>query len=111
VDERGRVSEVSIELIKILLLERNTRSVLTWKTIGTFPGVVKHIDGHHIALHVFEWNTRYEDAGLARNAAYLLHPVTYVAVAETSASVTKLEEYFNSQEFVSTGFHFPQLRY
>ncbi|HTW34165.1 MAG TPA: FAD-dependent monooxygenase [Rhizomicrobium sp.] len=34
-----------------------------------------------VALHQFEWHAAHDEAGLARNAAYLLRPDTYVAAA------------------------------
>ena len=38
-----------------------------------------------VGLHQFEWNAAHDEAGLARNAAYLLRPDTYVAVAGGTA--------------------------
>jgi 2-polyprenyl-6-methoxyphenol hydroxylase-like FAD-dependent oxidoreductase len=48
---------------------------------------------HEIPLHVFEWRSEYEAAGLARNATYLLRPDTYVAVADVFGLPTILERY------------------
>jgi 2-polyprenyl-6-methoxyphenol hydroxylase-like FAD-dependent oxidoreductase len=38
-----------------------------------------------VGLHQFAWNAAHDEAGLARNAAYLLRPDTYVAVAGGTA--------------------------
>ncbi len=48
---------------------------------------------HQVPLHVFEWQSAYEKAGLARDALYLLRPDTYVALADPKASVDTLERY------------------
>jgi len=45
-------------------------------------------------LHVFEWRSEYEKAGLARNALYLLRPDSYVALADGSGSPGALDRYF-----------------
>jgi 2-polyprenyl-6-methoxyphenol hydroxylase-like FAD-dependent oxidoreductase len=49
---------------------------------------------HHVPLHLFGWRTEYGNAGLRRNALYLLRPDTYVALADRDASVEALREYF-----------------
>ena len=46
-----------------------------------------------IALHVYEWRAEYGAAGLLEDAAYLLRPDTYVAVAEQTASPAVLQQY------------------
>ena len=40
--------------------------------------------GHGVPLHVFDWRSEHEAAGLARDALYLLRPDTYVALADVS---------------------------
>lgn len=47
-----------------------------------------------IALHVFAWEHAYEKAGVARNAAYLLRPDNYVALADPEGEVSTLSRYF-----------------
>jgi 2-polyprenyl-6-methoxyphenol hydroxylase-like FAD-dependent oxidoreductase len=51
-----------------------------------------------IPLHVFPWQLRYGDAGLARNAAYLLRPDTYVALADPEGSATTLRGYLSERD-------------
>jgi len=41
--------------------------------------------------------TRYEAAGLARDALYLLRPDTYVALADGAGAADVLERYFKDQ--------------
>jgi len=55
-----------------------------------------------IALTIFEWCEEARGAGLARDAAYLLRPDTYVALADAAGSPQALEHYFAER-----GLHFP----
>jgi 2-polyprenyl-6-methoxyphenol hydroxylase-like FAD-dependent oxidoreductase len=50
---------------------------------------------HDMPLHVFEWRPAHGDAGLARNALYLLRPDTYVALADKSGAVDAVRRYFD----------------
>ena len=49
-------------------------------------------------LHVFDWRSEHEAAGLARNANYLLRPDTYVALADPSGAPDALEGYCMDRE-------------
>ena len=46
-----------------------------------------------VPLTVFEWHSKHDNAGLARDALYLMRPDTYVALAEESGSVDALQTY------------------
>ncbi len=48
----------------------------------------------HMPLHVFPWGEQQAAAGLARDAAYLLRPDTYVALVAEPAMPETLETYF-----------------
>jgi hypothetical protein len=48
----------------------------------------------NLPLHVFDWRPEYGNAGLARNALYLLRPDSYVALADTNGSADALDRYF-----------------
>jgi hypothetical protein len=48
----------------------------------------------NIPLHSFGWRPEYGNAGLARDALYLLRPDTYVALADASGAPTALARYF-----------------
>ncbi|MDC0710238.1 FAD-dependent oxidoreductase [Stigmatella sp. ncwal1] len=50
-------------------------------------------EAHHLPLHVYAWGPEYEKAGFARDAAYLLRPDTYVALAAPSGAPADLETY------------------
>jgi 2-polyprenyl-6-methoxyphenol hydroxylase-like FAD-dependent oxidoreductase len=48
----------------------------------------------NVPLHIFDWRSEYEVAGLARDALYLLRPDTYVALADGSGAPNALDRYF-----------------
>ena len=48
---------------------------------------------HDVPLHVFDWRSKHDAAGLARDAAYLLRPDTYVALADASGAPATLDRY------------------
>jgi hypothetical protein len=50
-----------------------------------------------IALHVFAWDRAHETAGFAQDAAYLLRPDTYVAVAAGSDQAPTFRRYFRER--------------
>jgi len=50
-----------------------------------------------IPMHVFEWATQHGEAGLARDAVYLLRPDTYVALAEPSGNSEALDRYLSTR--------------
>ena len=49
----------------------------------------------NMPLHIFDWRSEYEVAGLARDALYLLRPDTYVALADGSGAPNALDRYFS----------------
>ena len=62
-------------------------------------GLQAWCDLQRIALQVFHWKPAYQKIGFAQNAAYLLRPDTYVALADPSASPEVLEQYFAAQGY------------
>lgn len=52
-----------------------------------------------IPLHVFPWHQKYQDVGLGQDAAYLIRPDSYIAVAELNSQ--GFEEYFKRSGIVS----------
>lgn len=51
-------------------------------------------------LHVFAYRKEHEAAGLARDAAYVLRPDTYVALAEPRPTAEALTRYFSSRGYI-----------
>ena len=52
---------------------------------------------HGVALHAFDWRAEFGAAGLARDAAYLLRPDGYVALADGTGAPDSLVRYFADQ--------------
>jgi 2-polyprenyl-6-methoxyphenol hydroxylase-like FAD-dependent oxidoreductase len=48
----------------------------------------------NIPLHTFSWGEKYRAAGLQAEAAYLIRPDTYIAIAEPSGDSQVLQKYF-----------------
>ncbi|KAL3472662.1 FAD binding domain-containing protein [Aspergillus californicus] len=48
----------------------------------------------NIPLHIFPWNEQYQALGLHADAAYLIRPDTYIAVAEPSGDPRTFGQYF-----------------
>ena len=49
---------------------------------------------HRLPLHEFAWRPQYGEAGLARDALYLIRPDSYVGLAHRSGSADVLQRYF-----------------
>ena len=49
---------------------------------------------NNVPLHVYAWNEAYDDAGLDKNALYLMRPDTYVGMASSDQDVKALDRYF-----------------
>jgi hypothetical protein len=52
---------------------------------------------HDMPLHVFDWLPAHDQAGLARDALYLIRPDCYVGLADPAGSAAALESYFASR--------------
>lgn len=48
-----------------------------------------------LPLHIFPWRSEFEEAGIGRDAAYLVRPDSYVASAAHAARPDALERYFS----------------
>lgn len=48
-----------------------------------------------LPLHVFPWQPKYGEVGLAQHALYLLRPDTYVGLADSSGAIEVLQRYFD----------------
>lgn len=56
---------------------------------------------HGVPLHGFAWGPACEAVGLTRDAAYLLRPDTYIAVAEASGEPATFDAFFRSAALAS----------
>ena len=72
-------------------------AAMTWQVHvygSPMPELRKWCSEHNIPLHIFDWRSDYERAGLARNALYLLRPDTYVALADATGAPAAFARYF-----------------
>jgi len=58
------------------------------------PGLEAWCDRHGVALHAFAWRPEHGKAGLAKDAAYMLRPDSYVALADPHGTVDALTDYW-----------------
>jgi 2-polyprenyl-6-methoxyphenol hydroxylase-like FAD-dependent oxidoreductase len=54
-------------------------------------------DGRKLPLHVFPWRPEMSGVGLRRNAAYLIRPDGYVALADPDGSATAVASYLDER--------------
>ena len=76
-------------------------AAMTWQVHvygSARPELVAWCASHDVPLHVFDWRSEHEVAGLARDAIYLLRPDTYVALAEPYGAPDALERYLSDRE-------------
>jgi FAD binding domain len=76
-------------------------SALTWQVhvYGIARGSLgEWCATHEVPLHVFPWTEAHAEAGLGRDALYLIRPDTYVALAEASGDPVALEQYFSERQ-------------
>jgi 2-polyprenyl-6-methoxyphenol hydroxylase-like FAD-dependent oxidoreductase len=59
------------------------------------PSIQELCDKREIKLHVFEWSEAAKDAGLKKNATYILRPDGYVGMNEPDSDVPKIIAYFD----------------
>lgn len=59
-----------------------------------YPDLRAWCDRHGMILREFDWGPGHEQAGLCRNAGYLVRPDGYVALCDPGASAQALEDYF-----------------
>jgi hypothetical protein len=61
------------------------------------PGLETWCAGRGVALYRYDWCDACQAAGLARDAAYLVRPDTYVALVDRAADRDTLEAYFTTR--------------
>jgi 2-polyprenyl-6-methoxyphenol hydroxylase-like FAD-dependent oxidoreductase len=83
----------------------DTLAAITWQVhvYGTVSGALASwCRDHDVPLSRFAWHDRHEEAGLARDAAYLLRPDTYVALADPAGAPSRIERYFADRGITPT---------
>jgi 2-polyprenyl-6-methoxyphenol hydroxylase-like FAD-dependent oxidoreductase len=73
-------------------------TALTWQlhVYGEAPPALRAVaESRRLPLHAFAWDDRMADAGLARDAAYLVRPDGYVGLADGQAQPETLERYLD----------------
>jgi 2-polyprenyl-6-methoxyphenol hydroxylase-like FAD-dependent oxidoreductase len=61
------------------------------------PDLAAWCDEHDIPVNVFVWRSQYEEAGITRDALYLLRPDTYIGLVDRSCSVDTLQHYLDAR--------------
>jgi 2-polyprenyl-6-methoxyphenol hydroxylase-like FAD-dependent oxidoreductase len=61
------------------------------------PSLEDWCEAHAVPLHVFAWQGSFADAGLERDAVYLMRPDSYVASAARAGSPEALNRYFSDR--------------
>ena len=70
----------------------------------TRPDYRAFCEARNLPLHVFPWQTEMDQSGLRLNAAYLVRPDGYVALADPKANTASLQSYLDTLElFPPTG--------
>lgn len=75
---------------------------ITWQVhvYGTAkPDLKAWCNQYQIPLYEFKWQSAHQNAGLARDAVYLLRPDTYIAFTHAEGSAQVVSEYFSSQGY------------
>jgi 2-polyprenyl-6-methoxyphenol hydroxylase-like FAD-dependent oxidoreductase len=65
---------------------------------GAAPGMRVWCGENHLPLHVFPWRPAMREAGLKRDAVYLVRPDGYVAFADASASTAAIAAYLSERK-------------
>jgi 2-polyprenyl-6-methoxyphenol hydroxylase-like FAD-dependent oxidoreductase len=62
------------------------------------PEIQALCDARKLPLHTFRWRPEMHRAGLRRNAAYLVRPDGYVALADSNGSATAIASYLDARK-------------
>jgi hypothetical protein len=66
------------------------------------PDLRKVCDARKLPLHTFAWRAEMVRTGVQRDAAYLVRPDGYVALANHEGSTTQITSYLHAREFTMT---------
>jgi hypothetical protein len=76
-------------------------SLMTWQVhvYGSATGeLTRWCTSKGISLHVFDWRSEHDLAGLAQNGFYLLRPDSYIALADPTGSPRGLDRYLAEKQ-------------
>jgi 2-polyprenyl-6-methoxyphenol hydroxylase-like FAD-dependent oxidoreductase len=62
------------------------------------PNLVSFCNERNLPLHRFDWSSRCEKVGLARNGVYFIRPDMYVALATTAAAAPAIDRYLRERQ-------------
>jgi hypothetical protein len=65
---------------------------------GAMPQMRALCHERRLPLHVFPWRPKMKRAGLRRNAAYLVRPDGYVALADAAGSAAAVASYLDARQ-------------
>jgi 2-polyprenyl-6-methoxyphenol hydroxylase-like FAD-dependent oxidoreductase len=65
---------------------------------GAAPEIQAMCEGRQLPLHVFPWRPEMGRTGLRRNAAYLVRPDGYVALADPEGNATPITSYLDARK-------------
>jgi 2-polyprenyl-6-methoxyphenol hydroxylase-like FAD-dependent oxidoreductase len=66
-------------------------------------GLQSLADSQKIPLHVFTWNAHMRQAGLLRNASYLIRPDGYIALADSAGGAATIGAYLGEKNLKAIG--------
>ncbi len=66
------------------------------------PKLRETCEARKLPLHIFPWNPGMDRVGLMRQAAYLVRPDGYVAIADPEGSATAIASYLDARELAPT---------
>jgi 2-polyprenyl-6-methoxyphenol hydroxylase-like FAD-dependent oxidoreductase len=64
------------------------------------PAIRTLCDARKLPLHIFPWRAEMDQAGLRRNAVYLVRPDGYVAMASPEADIAALKSYLDTRRLL-----------
>jgi len=74
------------------------------------PEIQAMCEGRQLPLHVFPWRPEMGRTGLRRNAAYLVRPDGYVALADPEGRATPITAYLDARKLTPNTYGFDQRR-
>ncbi|MBO0753543.1 MAG: FAD-dependent monooxygenase [Bradyrhizobiaceae bacterium] len=61
------------------------------------PDLTAWCEDHNVPLNVFPWRPKYQEAGIVRDALYLLRPDTYIGLVDRACSAEAVKRYLDAR--------------